>query len=605
MFTEYLVWLAMAGVFLFVYVGTYSFPTDAVLPHIRVFTILIFSTLLIKLILMSIYGGEGFSKLVSSTIFTITFLLFVIYYALVLIGLEYWNRVISLELILPYIRQLPQFLGVLGVSPFIALVFSVCVIVGVFFGSYVYMSRFNSAYLMSGRISNAMRASVILLGAAIVAITFTQVRDGTWAYEYEPISLTINPTQWKFQNNYADRVYAAHLDRIQEEVRRAYVADSDADLKNIILIVVDALRPENMGLYGYERNTTPYLSRLAEQGKIRRADIAHAVCAESSCGLLAIAASNYVHEFSRNPITLQEVLRKHGYEVHMLLSGDHTSFYGLKGMYGPVDSYFDATSATEYYGNDDRMVLSRLEQLSPWDGTPTMLQLHLMSAHTLGMRFLEPSFLPEVNFSLPRSPFRDGKLGRVAEAVNFYDNGVIQTDLVIEKVFRSLEEKGYLEDALILITADHGEALGEHNMYLHAHGVYEPILRIPLIMIEMEGSGDASDKEATFPSQVDFAPSILYELGMPIPETWSGKPMQDGASRTFTFFQQGREVGLVDHRRTPELWKYWIDEWGGEEYVFEIVNDPGEKNNRVYEVPAGIMEEWRSEILSIVDPVRN
>ena len=130
---------------------------------------------------------------------------------------------------------------------------------------------------------------------------------------------------------------------LEDAARAGYRPNPAAARRNVILIVVDALRPDHMGVNGYARDTTPNLSRLAKAGVVRNIGVAHASCSESSCGLLSLASSKYVHQFSSRPFTLQQVLVQHGYRIHLILGGDHTNFYGLKESYGKVDSYFDGS----------------------------------------------------------------------------------------------------------------------------------------------------------------------------------------------------------------------------------------------------------------------
>jgi Sulfatase. len=101
-----------------------------------------------------------------------------------------------------------------------------------------------------------------------------------------------------------------------------------------------------MGLFGYQRDTTPNIARIAASATLRKAGIVHSSCADSSCGLLSLASSRFVHQFPARPFTLQEVLKRTGYRVHMILGGDHTNFYGLRKIYGAVDSYYDGASTT-------------------------------------------------------------------------------------------------------------------------------------------------------------------------------------------------------------------------------------------------------------------
>jgi hypothetical protein len=102
----------------------------------------------------------------------------------------------------------------------------------------------------------------------------------------------------------------------------------------------------------------------------------HASCADTICGLLSLSSSKFPRNFSLHPITLHEVLRRNGYRLHLILTGDHSYFYSLKGFYGEVDDYFDGTQAHGYFINDDQLALDRLAQTPAFDGTPAMFQFH-------------------------------------------------------------------------------------------------------------------------------------------------------------------------------------------------------------------------------------
>ena len=109
-----------------------------------------------------------------------------------------------------------------------------------------------------------------------------------------------------------------------------------------------------------------------------------------------------------------------------------------------------------------------------------MLQFHLMSAHILGKRHARwTRYEPSSNYVLPKQR-EDRKPERIR---NFYDNGVTQADAMIHQLFQILGEKKYLDNSLVVITSDHGEALGEHGHDAHVNSVYQQVLRIPLIVI--------------------------------------------------------------------------------------------------------------------------
>src|SRR5690606_22898659 len=99
-------------------------------------------------------------------------------------------------------------------------------------------------------------------------------------------------------------------------------------------------------------------------------------------------------------------------------------------------------------------------------------------------------------------------------AINFYDNGVFQFDYYVGEVLDQLKSKGYLENALVVITADHGEALGDHGEFGHAKGVWFPVQHVPLIMLRFGYEPPSAIEQPAMASQIDIAPTILHELGM-------------------------------------------------------------------------------------------
>jgi hypothetical protein len=356
-----------------------------------------------------------------------------------------------------------------------------------------------------------------------------------------------------------------------------------------------------MGVYGYARDTTPHLSRLEKAGMLRKAPAMRSTCGSSLCGLLSIAGSRFLHEFSARPIMLQQVLKRHGYAIHLVLSGDHTLFYGMKHAYGEVDSFFDARTKTMRYINDDRLVLERLEGFAAWDGRPVMIQFHLMSVHVLGSRLPGTArYTPAANYALHRELGADG--GPSERAINFYDNGVLQADAMISGILDILERKGYLKNTVVAITGDHGEALGEHGRFQHANSVREEALRVPFLLLAFGYRPRGGLDGQPLAAQVDIAPTLLAELGMPRPSTWRGVALQERRARDFVYFQEMHEAGLYD-LRAPALWKYWINLKTGEEHAYNLSLDPAERRNAIADAPAEQRRAWRMRVLgaSLVD----
>lgn len=593
------VWLLFPAVFLFVYVR-FTLAESAIWPHIRLVAVLLLCLMLLRVVLALLVRRATAQRLGTTITVSVAFAAMFLYYGLVVIGLNSWGRVISWNLLTVYASQAPQLAEVLGLSLSVVGGALLLVFLGILCVVWLYLKKFDWVPHFVARTRAPVVAAALILGSAIVAIESYSYFCFPPARQGEPISLTIFPLSgaWDLQGLAIDNLRSAKLDQAENAARVAYHPNQHAHRRNLILIVIDALRPDHLGVYGYARDTTPALGRFDKAGQLRRAMPLHATCASSACGLFSLGSSKFAHQFSSHPFTLQEVLKLHGYRIHMLLSGDHTNFYNLRKIYGPVESFFDGQMVRAFkYVNDDQLVLDHLAEFPRWDGVPAMFQFHLMSAHLLGKRQdYSVRFVPAGNYALAenRSPGPDGRPDR---AINYYDNGVFQSDTVIHSLLQTLGRKGYLSDALVLVTGDHGESLGEHGLYQHANSVHEELLRIPLVLVSFGYKPETSIDRTDHGLQVDIAPTILEEFGMPIPQTWEGTPLQRPAARDFSYFREQNEIGLFDYRDSRKVWKYWFDLGTSREYAFDLKVDPGENANSITTIPASLSQEWRSMIL--------
>ncbi|HXV11843.1 MAG TPA: sulfatase-like hydrolase/transferase [Burkholderiales bacterium] len=523
-----------------------------------------------------------------------------IYYILVVVGLVSWGRVISTELMVVYFAQAPDLLAVLEIPPVLGVLALATLFSAVWAIALAYVRRFDWIASLMHQRPRAFVLGLALALASITVIRAAELEHSGWAHLGEPLSLTLYPEQgetWRsirLPNSRPDPnapARTAELDRLEDAIRSAYRPNPDAIKPNVIVISVDALRADHMSVLGYARPTTPHLLQLQRSGNLAHASSSYAVCTESACGLLAIANSRYADGSPSRPLGLPAVLRLHGYAVHMILSGDHTHFYGLREAYGRVDSYYDGASQSARYVNDDRLVLDRVRSLAPWDGTPAMFQFHLMSSHLLGSRFDEtPSFGPSENYSKIR--FLPDRPGARERAINFYDRGVLQTDRVIHELLELLRQRDYLRNAVVVITADHGEALGEHGLYTHTNGVVEAQLRIPLVIVAFGEARIAPARASALLSPVDIAPTIADALGMPIPASWEGRPLRLVQAPRQVYFSQGNWEGLVSQDADGRIYKYWVDRRKVDEYAYELTADPAERHNIAAKLPLPVKMAW-------------
>jgi len=593
---EAIIWYTLPLLFLALYIGYYHNPLSGVVDHLYAITFFALTTFLVTRCFYRFIPSKTAALVLSSILYGLILFSLFVYYCLVIIGLKSWGKVITEELIVSYAAQSQQMCDAIG-FPF-ALLLSILIASYLFIilASYFALKKFAHPVGISIPGISPVVITVLLL----VSLTFSgfQLHD----YFLIPDLTTNEPFRLTFfsgKSHISTQVdvnkvhFNSALDQQEDVAKSKYRLATDAKPKNIILIIVDALRPDHMAVYGYARETTPYLSSLANQGRLSRIDNVHASCGASSCGLSSIASSRYIHQLPSNPFSLQQVLQRYGYEIHMILGGDHTNFYNLKEIYGKVDSYYDGANArSRFYINDDSLVIDKTKSLPQWNGVPTMFQFHLMSAHTLGKRQARfEIFTPHKNYAVNTE-------GNVREEyTNHYDNGVLQADSVIHELLEMLQAKNYLKNSLVIITADHGESLGEHQLFAHANSVRQELLHLPLLLIDFGSNVPIHQINPQFASQVDIAPTILYNMHMPIPQSWHGHPVQIATPPDkkfdFTFFQLNPNVGLFDHRNPNQLWKYWRDANTDEEFAFDIGKDPKENSNLIWQVPENIKNEWR------------
>lgn len=599
---ELALWALPALAFSAVYARQHGAPLSAVLQHLGLIALALAVSLSVRWLALRAFGTRA-AAAVGAVVTGLAVGLLWAYYLLVLVGYSSWGYHVSWALIATYARQLAPLAEALGAGFYggaavVALVFALLVL------------ACHRLFRGGGWLATATaRLSPRLASACALAVLASQ---GLYIWHFnafpdpdsrEPFSLTFNPASFdrKFQSHF--RSASKELDATDTAARAAYRPATERAGTNVFLIVVDALRAQNLPMNGYARNTSPHLLARYQQQALKNIPAVFSACAESACGLMAIASSRYIHQFIAKPFTLQDVLRQHGYGIHMVLGGDHTNFYGLREAYGQVDSYFDSAMSPAFYVNDDRSVVQALSGFPPFSGQPTFIQFHLMSTHALSGRDQRAApFQPSTNYYTHLAGPRPPSAADLQRYANFYDNGIHQTDQTIEALLDTLRRKHYLDDALVVITADHGEFVGERGLVGHAKGVYNEVLHIPLMLLRF---GKPWPERALFPdfaSQVDIAPTVLDLLNLPVPSHWSGVAL--GQARTANtarqaFFQQNAAFGLVEQPAVGQRWKFWVDTVTNEERAYELLSDRQEQHNRAAELPPSVKSAWRSRLIPL------
>ena len=242
---------------------------------------------------------------------------------------------------------------------------------------------------------------------------------------------------------------------------------------------------------------------------MKKVDAAFSSCSESFCGITSTLASREFRDISARTFQLQDVLHDQGYQTWFVLSGNHRAWNGLPSFYHARDDrFFDGSQTVRYTMDDDRLVLEGLERVpAATPGQPAFFYLHLMSPHFLGVQFPESHVFtrPDDRVSPGLEPY---KIRDQLNKPDRYDDKVLQADGVIRQIFETLRAKHYLDDAIVVVTGDHGEGLGERH-WSHGWHLYNEDIRIPLLVYDEPA---AAYPDLTFATQVDIAPTILDRL---------------------------------------------------------------------------------------------
>jgi arylsulfatase A-like enzyme/Flp pilus assembly protein TadD len=342
--------------------------------------------------------------------------------------------------------------------------------------------------------------------------------------------------------------------------------------RDIVLITIDTLRADALGFAGNKRAQTPVLDRLASQGRVFTNAHAHNVVTLPSHTNVLTGLYPFQHGVRDNTgfrlgakiPTLATVLHGAGYATGAFVAAfPLDSQFGLDHGFDVYDDHYPkGTNEAEFVlpeRRGDEVVRLALAWWKAHAKKPRFLWVHLYDPHA--------AYEPPEPFA---SRFKDNPyLGEVAAADSFL--------APLLGPFLDGKEK----PALVVVTGDHGEALGDHGEQTHGLFAYEATLKIPLVVW---GRGVAPGRDARSARHIDIFPTVLQAAGVAAP---SGPPRRPGRSL----------LGPPDagdsyfEALSATLNRGWAPLRGllrgGTKFialplpeVYELPKDPGEKSNR-------------------------
>ncbi|HKB78862.1 MAG TPA: sulfatase-like hydrolase/transferase [Thermoanaerobaculia bacterium] len=276
---------------------------------------------------------------------------------------------------------------------------------------------------------------------------------------------------------------------------------------NVLIITIDTLRADHLGAYGYGLAHTPNIDRLATQGLLCTDDVASAPLTMPShtsifTGLFPPAhgvRDNGAYALGDGAVTLAERLRDAGYTTHAFVSAIVLS------------RRYNLNQGFETYDDD------------LWaEDAPPLFMIRERPAPKTGARFLawfrdwsktkQKPFFGWVHFFDAHQPYHPTQAD-LAIAPTAYDAEISAVDREIGKIVDALKADGTLDHTLLIITADHGESLGEHGEKTHGIFVYDATVRVPLIVRYPRLFSPRTYRGPV--RSVDITPTVLAVLGLP------------------------------------------------------------------------------------------
>lgn len=392
---------------------------------------------------------------------------------------------------------------------------------------------------------------------------------------------------------------------------------------SLVLVTVDTLRADRLGVYGYRRDTSPVLDRFAED-----AVVFENIMTEMATTLPAHASLMTSTPPSRHGVrsnssklrtypngasglqTLAQALAETGYATAAFVSAAP-----LRARTGIAAGFAEFDEPEEPSRRGGLTVARAGEWLRRMasDPRPLFLWVHIWDPHSPyapapscegDLTSRDPGLLEAL------APIDSPELRSTPRRQNLYDQEVRCADQAIGLLLDELRALELYDPSAIVVTADHGESLGQHGALYHGK-LYREQLHVPLI-VKLPASRGAGSREPRLGSHVDLVPTLIGQLGMELPATYTAQlEGRDLLARSTEprFVLSERSAKQLSRERTRHKgWRYALtsERWkllaGGAEEpaLFDALTDPYETTDLIarQEDVARAMSERLVELLA-------
>lgn len=438
------------------------------------------------------------------------------------------------------------------------------------------------------------------------AILYSKIRDNTSG----PFPHVLADIQKHIRYRPEERIKADDIRIIQRPIisMEKYLADAPPTHRwNVIILVVESLRADQLRAYGGSRDVMPTVDGLSSESRVflnaythsSHTDYATVTPFSSHYPLRSKTSYVYPEKPSYPRVLIYDVLKALQYHTAMFSSSNE--FWG--GMInflqtGNVDRFFHAanfkgpsyvmqgdagfaewTRETKHAGSvDDRYTVSEaIQWIEGVKREPFFLGLNFQSSH---LPYMVPRDFPrrfgpaKLDFTIRFAHFPQEKIAVVKD---MYADSLAYVDAQIARLFEYLKSNGMWDNTIIVLTGDHGQAFYEHGFASHASAIFDEVMKVPLVIRAPQLKPGTEDRLV---QHVDIAPSIVGLLGLPAHPSFQGIDLLNTAP------DPKRSAYMV--AQTPLAYQYGIvrsghkliyDERDRRYSLYDLVSDPGEKTD--------------------------
>ena len=401
---------------------------------------------------------------------------------------------------------------------------------------------------------------------------------------------------------------------------------------SVVLFLIDTLRADRVGAYGYPRPTTPNLDALAAEGVVFEQAYAPAPWTLPSVVSLLTATPPCEHGVVVDGLrvspalpTLAESLRDAGLVTASFFANEYagpssgltrgfeTTHYAEHAEPARIDAWLETIGERPFL-----LYVHNVEPHDPYTAPQSMVAEFGTVAPRARERVNELSRqyrrLTRADWSAGRSPGASDNsaaqqqaldsLARLGPALStLYDADVRLADERLGGVVEVLRRRGRLDRTLFVVLSDHGEELGEHGGFQHDQSLYEELVRVPLVM-RFPGAAHAGTRVREPVSLLDVAPTVAEALGLPplpgrgrsllpalaeadaAPSPGTATPLAFRDNRKKFFAPWARSRGDQNLALREGRWKAVWNAGPATLELYDLRHDPAERRDRSADDPA-------------------